>query len=97
MDLEADRQEKAAAKARAERKKTANIQRVAELESAAKRKTREMEHQANDPVDTTSSQPRVKRTRNLPEMVNLNKGTTTIMVDHLLTTRTRRLGRCLER
>jgi hypothetical protein len=69
QEVDMAKKEKAEAKAQAERQKTANIQRVAELESAAKRKTRDMEQEANNPVDKMS-QPRAKRTRVQPEIVN---------------------------
>jgi hypothetical protein len=66
------KQEKATAKARTEKQKSDNIQRVAKLESAAKQKKREMERQANNPVDKIT-QPRAKRTRN---QETVNEGTT---------------------
>lgn len=53
------KQEKAVAKALAEKKKADTIQRVAQLESEAKQKKRDTEQQANNPVDKMS-QPRVK-------------------------------------
>ena len=69
QEVELAKKEKAQAKAQTERQKTANIQRVAELESAAKRKIRDVEREGNNPVDKMS-QPRAKRTRVQPEMVN---------------------------
>jgi hypothetical protein len=72
QEVEKSKKEKAEAKAQTERQKAANIQQVVELESAAKRKMRDMEREANNPVDKMS-QPQAKRTR-VPEMVN--EGTT---------------------
>ena len=71
QEVEMAKKEKARAKAQAERQKTASIQRVAELESAAKQKTRDMEQEGNNPVDKMT-QPQAKRTRVQPE--NINKG-----------------------
>jgi hypothetical protein len=85
-EVEKDKQAKAAAKAQAEKQKAANIQRVAELESAMKRKTRDTEQHANDPLEK-DSQPQAKRTRNQHEIVN--KGIThthdTQLTDNALT------------
>lgn len=79
QEVEMAKQAKAAAKAQAERQKTANIQRVAELEHAAKWKTKDMEQQANNPIEKIT-QPRVKRTRNQPETVN--RGNTHLIIDN---------------
>ena len=65
------KQEKAAAKALAEKKKADSIQRVAQLKSEAKQKKRDTEQQANDPVNKMS-QPRAKRTRH---QATVNRGT----------------------
>ena len=65
------KQEKAAAKALAEKQKADNIQRVAQLECDAKQKKKEMEQQANNPVDKIT-RPRAKRTRN---QESVNRGT----------------------
>jgi hypothetical protein len=54
QEVEKSKKEKAEAKAQTERQKAANIQRVVELESAAKRKMRDMEREANNPVDKMS-------------------------------------------
>lgn len=48
------KQEKAVAKALAEKKKADTIQRVAQLESEVKQKKRDTEQQANNPVDKMS-------------------------------------------
>ena len=69
QEVEKAKREKAEAKAQAERVKAANFQRVAEMESAAKWKKRYMEQEANDPADKMS-QPRAKRTRVQPEIIN---------------------------
>jgi methylthioribose-1-phosphate isomerase len=86
QEVEKAKQEKEAAKLEAARQKTANIQKVAEIERASTQKAREMERQANNPTDKLS-QPRVKRTRNQPEMGN--QGTTYIhdrrLTDDVLT------------
>lgn len=81
-EVEKEKQAKAAVKAQAASKKAANVQKVAELESALKRKTRDAEQQANDPVDKIS-QPRAKRVRKHPETVN--KGISTHSHDRQLT------------
>jgi hypothetical protein len=82
QEVEKAKKEKAEAKAQAERQKAANIQRVVELESAAKRKTQDMEREANNPVDKMS-QPRAKRTR-VPETVNEGITQFIIVADILL-------------
>ena len=69
QEVETAKKEKAEAKAQAERQKAANIQRVVEMESAAKQKKRYLEQEANDPVDKLS-QPRAKRTRVQRDIIN---------------------------
>ncbi|KAH9162334.1 hypothetical protein EDB89DRAFT_2079810 [Lactarius sanguifluus] len=71
--VEEDKQEKAAAKVRAKKLKATKIQGVTEFEKAEKQKTRDMDQQANNPIDKMS-QPKAKRTRNLPETVNNDLG-----------------------
>ena len=96
QEVELEKQAKAAAKVSAERRKAANIQRVAKLESTVKRKTSDMEQQANNPIDAIT-QPRMKRTKNLPNMVNNSKGTTSDRVGPLTHDTPHRLGPWLER
>ncbi|KAI9434934.1 hypothetical protein H4582DRAFT_2080175 [Lactarius indigo] len=67
--VKADKQDKAAAKVLAEKLKAAKMQSVAELEKSEKRKTKDRDRQANNPVDK-ALQPRAKQTRDLPETVN---------------------------
>ncbi|KAF8261181.1 hypothetical protein EI94DRAFT_1705739 [Lactarius quietus] len=69
QEVALEKQAKVAAKEQAERQKSANIQRVAKLKSAAKQKTRDMERQANNPVDKIT-QLRAKRTINQPDTDN---------------------------
>ena len=75
------KQEKSPAKAQAKKQKADNIQRVAQLECEAKHKKKEMEQQANDPVNKIT-QPRAKWTRN---QESVNRGTIVIMWDYSLT------------
>lgn len=69
----AERQAKAATKVQAEKEKAANFRKVAELERVAKRKTREMDRQANNPVNKPS-QPRTKQTRPVPDSETVHEG-----------------------
>ena len=66
-DVQAERQAKAAAKARGEMEKAANIQKVAAIEKAEKQKARIMDHDANDLREPLPSQPRARRVRPRPD------------------------------
>ena len=78
QEVEMARQAKAAAKLQAKQQKADNIQRVAELERVAKRKMRDMDKQANDPIDKITC-PRMKQTRAQP-------GTGNIGITHIVWT-----------
>ncbi|KAI9442152.1 hypothetical protein H4582DRAFT_2126718 [Lactarius indigo] len=71
--VKADKQEKAAAKVLAEKLRATKMRSVAELEKSEKQKTKDMDRQANNPIDQMS-QPRAKRNRNLPGAVNKDLG-----------------------
>ncbi|KAH9029672.1 hypothetical protein EDB85DRAFT_1891935 [Lactarius pseudohatsudake] len=71
--VEEDKQKQVAAKVQADKLKATKTQGVAEFEKAEKRKTRDMDQQANNPVDKIS-QPKAKRTRDLPKTVNNDLG-----------------------
>jgi hypothetical protein len=50
-EVQAEKHARAAAKERAASEKIANIDRVAAMEKAVKRKAKDMDQEANDPVD----------------------------------------------
>jgi hypothetical protein len=67
QEVKAVRQAKTAAEESAKKQKATNIQKVAELERAVKKKTRDMERHANNPVDP---QPQVRQTRKQSEAID---------------------------
>ncbi|KAI0251373.1 hypothetical protein BJV78DRAFT_1282635 [Lactifluus subvellereus] len=65
-EIQAEKQAKAAAKAQAMMEKKANIDKVAAIEKAAKQKAKDMDREANDPVDPVT-QARARKARKRPE------------------------------
>lgn len=70
-ELQSEREAKAAAKARAEKEKAANIRRVAAVERAEQQKIRDMDREANDPMEP-ATQATVRKGRKRP--VDMDEG-----------------------
>jgi hypothetical protein len=68
-EILAEKKAKAAAKAQAEKEKKANISKIAAIEKAEKQKAKDMDQEANDPVDP-ATQTRARRTRKRPDSVD---------------------------
>lgn len=62
-EVTAERQAKAAAKARGEKEKAENIRKIAAIEHAEKRKARLLDQDPDDPKAPPPSQPKARRVR----------------------------------
>jgi hypothetical protein len=71
-EIQAEKQAKAEAKAQAVAEKKAYIDKVVALEKAAKEKARDMEREANDPVNPVM-QAKARKTRKRPDDIDKGK------------------------
>jgi hypothetical protein len=72
-EVQAEKEAKAAAKERAASEKIAKIEKVAAIEKAAKQKAKDMDQEANDPVDPVT-QTKARKSRKRPRAEDEDEG-----------------------